>query len=41
LSYVAGALGGIVFLKERVSKQRWIGVLLVVIGVVLVFLGKS
>ena len=41
LSYVAGALGGVVFLKERVSKQRWIGVLLVAIGVVLVFLGKS
>jgi drug/metabolite transporter (DMT)-like permease len=41
LSYVAGALGGVVFLHERVSRQRWFGVLLVAIGVVLVFLGKS
>jgi uncharacterized membrane protein len=41
LSYVAGALGGVVFLNERVNTQRWIGVLLVAIGVVLVFLGKS
>jgi multidrug transporter EmrE-like cation transporter len=41
LSYVAGALGGVVFLHERVSFQRWIGVLLVAIGVALVFLGKN
>ncbi len=41
LSYVAGALGGVVFLHERVSFQRWMGVLLVAIGVTLVFLGKS
>ena len=41
LSYVAGALGGVIFLNERVDAQRWIGVLLVAIGVVLVFLGKS
>ena len=41
LSYVAGALGGVVFLHEHVSRQRWFGVLLVAIGVVLVFLGKS
>jgi multidrug transporter EmrE-like cation transporter len=41
LSYVAGALGGLVFLRERVSFWRWIGVLLVTIGVTLVFLGKS
>jgi uncharacterized membrane protein len=41
LSYVAGALGGVVFLNERVNTQRWIGVVLVAIGVVLVFLGKS
>lgn len=41
LSYVAGALGGLVFLKERVTFWRWIGVLLVAIGVTLVFLGKS
>jgi uncharacterized membrane protein len=41
LSYVAGALGGKVFLREHVSHQRWLGVLLVTIGVVLVFLGKK
>ena len=41
LSYVAGALGGVVFLHERVSCQRWIGVLLVAIGVAVVFLGKN
>lgn len=41
LSYVAGAFGGIAFLRERVSPQRWLGVLLVAIGVTLVFLGKS
>jgi len=41
LSYVAGAFGGVAFLRERVSPQRWLGVLLVAIGVTLVFLGKS
>jgi drug/metabolite transporter (DMT)-like permease len=41
LSYVAGAIGGVVFLHERVNFQRWMGVLLVAIGVALVFLGKN
>jgi multidrug transporter EmrE-like cation transporter len=41
LSYVAGAVGGVVFLHERVNFQRWMGVLLVAIGVTLVFLGKN
>ncbi len=41
LSYVAGASGGVAFLREKVSPQRWLGVLLVAIGVTLVFLGKS
>lgn len=40
LSYAAGALGGVVFLGERVSVRRWIGVLLVCAGVTLVWLGK-
>lgn len=40
LSYAAGALGGIVFLGERVSSRRWLGVLLVCLGVTLVWLGK-
>lgn len=41
LSYAAGALGGKLFLHERVTPQRWIGVLIVCIGVTLVFLGKG
>ena len=41
LSYAAGALGGQVFLGERVSRRRWLGVLLVCIGVTLVFLGRK
>ena len=41
LSYVAGALGGVVFLHERVSLWRWFGVLLVAIGVTIVFLSKG
>jgi uncharacterized membrane protein len=41
LSYVAGAFGGVVFLHEHVGFQRWLGVSLVAIGVVLVFVGKS
>jgi drug/metabolite transporter (DMT)-like permease len=40
LSYVAGAGGAMFFLRERVSRRRWVGVCLVVIGVTLVFLGK-
>ena len=40
LSYVAGALGGVLFLGERVSPRRWCGVLLVCIGVTLVWLAK-
>jgi uncharacterized membrane protein len=38
-SYVIGALGGALFLGERVDRQRWIGVLLVCTGVALVFVG--
>jgi multidrug transporter EmrE-like cation transporter len=41
LSYVAGAFGGVLFLREHVTMQRWLGVLLVAIGVTLVFLGKN
>ncbi len=40
LSYVAGAAGSVLFLRERVSPARWLGVLLVTIGVTLVFLGR-
>ncbi|HTQ53576.1 MAG TPA: EamA family transporter [Bryobacteraceae bacterium] len=41
LSYVTGALGGAAFLRERIGSGRWLGILLVTIGVTLVFLGKS
>ncbi len=40
LSYVVGALGGRFFLGERVNVQRWIGILLVGAGVVLVLIGR-
>jgi drug/metabolite transporter (DMT)-like permease len=40
LSYVVGALGGRFFLGERVSLQRWIGILLVCAGVTLVLIGR-
>ncbi len=40
LSYAVGALGGRVFLHERVTRTRWAGVLLVCIGVSMVLLGK-
>ena len=41
LSYAVGTLGGKLFLGERVTLQRWFGVLLVCIGVMLVALGKG
>jgi drug/metabolite transporter (DMT)-like permease len=41
LSYVAGALGGMFFLRERVNWRRWVGISLVCIGVTLVFIGKG
>jgi drug/metabolite transporter (DMT)-like permease len=41
LSYVVGALGGRFFLGERVSLQRWIGILLVCAGVTLVLIGRK
>jgi drug/metabolite transporter (DMT)-like permease len=40
MSYVTGALGAVFFLRERVSRRRWLGVFLVSLGVILVFLGK-
>ena len=40
LSYVVGACGGKFFLGERVTPQRWAGVLLVFVGVTLVILGR-
>ena len=40
LSYLVGALGGIFFLGERIEPQRWIGIGLVCIGVVIVLIAK-
>ena len=40
LSYAAGAFGALVFLRERISVQRWVGVLLVCAGVTLVWLSR-
>jgi drug/metabolite transporter (DMT)-like permease len=40
LSYAAGAIGAMMFLHERISKQRWVGVLIVCIGVTLVWLSR-
>lgn len=39
LSYIAGAFGAALFLHERVTFWRWVGVLLVAVGVTLVVLG--
>jgi drug/metabolite transporter (DMT)-like permease len=41
LSYAAGALGAALFLRERVSRQRWVGVFIVCVGVTLVLLSKQ
>jgi drug/metabolite transporter (DMT)-like permease len=41
LSYAAGAYGSRVFLGERITHLRWVGVVLVCIGVALVWQGKG
>src|ERR1700676_1998728 len=40
LSYAAGAVGAVLFLRERISAQRWIGVLIVCAGVTIVLLSR-
>jgi len=40
LSYAAGTIGATMFLREKVSRQRWLGVLVVCIGVTLVWLSR-
>lgn len=40
LNYLVGAVGGILFLKERVSRQRWLGIILVCIGATIVVIAK-
>ncbi|MGA7623675.1 MAG: EamA family transporter [Candidatus Acidiferrales bacterium] len=41
LSYAAGAYGSRVFLGERITSLRWLGVALVCIGVALVWRGQG
>ena len=41
LSYAAGAYGGSLFLGEKVTPQRWLGVLMVCIGVTMVWKGRG
>jgi drug/metabolite transporter (DMT)-like permease len=41
VSYAAGTVGGKVFLRERVPLKRWLGVVLVTVGVTLVLIGRS
>ena len=41
LTYLAGTFGGVFFLGEHVTPQRWLGVSLVVVGVTLVVAGKG
>lgn len=38
-TYIWVSLWSIKFLKERMNKQKWIGVLLVIIGVIFIGLG--
>jgi drug/metabolite transporter (DMT)-like permease len=40
LSYAAGALGAVLFLKERISRERWMGLLIICIGATLVWLSR-
>ena len=40
LSYAAGAIGAMLFLHERISRQRWLGVFIVCVRVTLVWLSR-
>jgi drug/metabolite transporter (DMT)-like permease len=40
VTYITNTLGARFFLKERISKSRWIGTMLVTIGVVVISLDK-
>lgn len=40
LNYAAGAIGASLLLRERVCRQRWLGVLIVCFGVTLVWLSR-
>lgn len=38
LSYAAGTIGAGIFLREHISRQRWLGVLLICLGVTIVWM---
>jgi drug/metabolite transporter (DMT)-like permease len=40
LSYAAGAFGAKVFLGERITRNRWIGIAVVCVGVSIVWWSK-
>ena len=40
LSYLTGAIGATTLLGERISQQRWLGLMLVCLGVTVVWLSK-
>lgn len=40
LHYAAGAIGAVLFLKERITRERWLGVLVVCVGVTIVWLSR-
>jgi drug/metabolite transporter (DMT)-like permease len=40
LSYAAGAFGAKLFLGERISRNRWLGIAVVTLGVTLVWLSR-
>lgn len=40
LHYAAGTVGAGLFLKERITRERWIGVLVVCLGVTIVWLSR-
>lgn len=41
LSYAAGALGSTFFLGERISRNRWLGIAVVCLGVTIVWLSRT
>jgi len=41
LSYLAGGVGGMLFLGERLDRSRWAGILLVCLGVAIVILSRK
>ena len=41
LSYAAGAFGSKLFLGERISRNRWLGIAIVCLGVTIVWWGRK